>query len=190
VNEADIKAVREPIPNMGKVYAVLDRIEADPEHWDQGKWSQIKECGTAMCFAGWACKLEGLTLAIEQQPVTNRFAENELANGDEIEATAVRILGITWDEAYELFVETLSYGEDDDRDETEAQRRARHLRNIKREVQRIAARAKEQRAAFERIARELIESVPELEDVLKPGYLCPESRDLVMKYLGGQDGGK
>jgi hypothetical protein len=178
VNETDIKAVSLPIPNMDKLYAVLDRIEADPEHWNQSSWSGLGECGTTMCFAGWACKLEGLKLAVEVDGGT--ADRGSLASGRAISTTAEEILGLTSNEAYNLFIETIHTGLDG---------RAKSLQSIKVEVAKIAARAKEQHAAFERVAKELIESVPELEDVLKPGYLCPESRELVMKYLGGRDGG-
>jgi hypothetical protein len=187
MNETDIKAVSLPIPNMDKLYAVLDQIEADPEHWNQVQWSEATECGTTMCFAGWACKMEGLKLQAETD--SSRLARAYLANGEFIEYVAQEILGLADDEAYSLFTETTYDPDGDSLSNDDENHRAQMLNNVKVEVAKIAARAKEQHAAFERVARELIESVPELEDVLKPGYLCPESRELVMKYLGGRDGG-
>jgi hypothetical protein len=173
---------------MDKVYAVLDQIEADPEHWDQTQWSSIAECGTTMCFAGWACKMEGLTLGVEVKP--HLFdARVALADGKDISDTARVILGLTDEEATNLFICTTYSSDEFILSNGSPEDRAEMLENVKVEVAKISARAKEQQAAFERVAKELIESVPELEDVLKPGYLCPESRELVMKYLGGQDGG-
>lgn len=187
MNKTDIELVRQPIPNMDKIYAVLDQIEADPEHWDQTNWSKVTECGTTLCFAGWACKMEGLRLAIEVHDSASAD-DADLANGERIEDRATAILGLTGDEAYDLFIATLMHGYRLD-DETDSERQFRHLHNVKVEVAKISARAKEQRAAFERVAKELIASVPELEAVIEPGYLCPESRDTVLAHIGGQDGG-
>jgi hypothetical protein len=36
---------------------VLAQIEREPERWDQGNWLKGLSCGTAGCFAGWACML-------------------------------------------------------------------------------------------------------------------------------------
>lgn len=188
VNSADIELVRQPIPNMDKIYAVLDQIEADPEHWDQTNWSLVTECGTTMCFAGWACKMEGLTLGIEVKP-GSYTASVSLADGRDISDAAELILGLTWQEARSLFVETI-YGDDESTLRNDRQdHREQMFLNVKVEVQKISARAKEQQAAFERVAKELIASVPELEAVIQPNYLCPESRDTVLAHLGGQDGG-
>jgi hypothetical protein len=131
--------------------------------------------------------MEGLKLQAETD--SSRLARAFLANGDLIEDVAQEILGLTADEAYILFTDTTYDPDGDTLSNDDENHRAQMLHNVKVEVARIAARAKEQHAAFERVAKELIESVPELEDVLKPGYLCPESRELVMKYLGGRDGG-
>lgn len=48
------------MPNAELAYRVLDHINAHPESWDQNVWvAQRPECGTAACFAGWACLLSG-----------------------------------------------------------------------------------------------------------------------------------
>jgi hypothetical protein len=49
------------IPNATLAYEVLDKIDANPENWKQKRWfvRAEPECGTAMCFAGWACHLSG-----------------------------------------------------------------------------------------------------------------------------------
>ena len=36
---------------------VLDKIEAEPEHWEQSRWHS--SCGTKHCFAGWAQLMSG-----------------------------------------------------------------------------------------------------------------------------------
>jgi len=51
-----------PKPNAELAYLVLDHIDAHPEQWDQGRWISRPDgadCGTAGCFAGWACMLSG-----------------------------------------------------------------------------------------------------------------------------------
>ena len=46
-------------PNAELAYRVLDRIDAQPELWRQAWYFTRTECGTAACFAGWACLLSG-----------------------------------------------------------------------------------------------------------------------------------
>lgn len=45
--------------NAALAYAVLDQITAHPQTWDQSFWITETDCGTAACFAGWACLLSG-----------------------------------------------------------------------------------------------------------------------------------
>lgn len=49
-------------PNAELAYKVLDHIDADPGSWNQRYWISrpvAAGCGTAACFAGWACMLSG-----------------------------------------------------------------------------------------------------------------------------------
>lgn len=46
-------------PNAARAYAVLDRIDADPDSHDQGWWFMRSECGTTACFAGLTCIIAG-----------------------------------------------------------------------------------------------------------------------------------
>lgn len=48
-------------PNAELAYRVLDQIDAHPELWRQDWWLTKADCGTAACFAGWACILSGDT---------------------------------------------------------------------------------------------------------------------------------
>ncbi len=41
--------------NLENIKLVLDKIENNPECWDQTQW----HCGTSHCFAGWAQVLSG-----------------------------------------------------------------------------------------------------------------------------------
>lgn len=52
-----------PIFNAVLADKVLEQITVvRPELWDQSSWGELLECGTAMCFAGWATSLEGLRM--------------------------------------------------------------------------------------------------------------------------------
>lgn len=46
-------------PNAELAYRVLDQIDAHPELHRQRWWLTVADCGTAACFAGWACILSG-----------------------------------------------------------------------------------------------------------------------------------
>ena len=64
----------EPLPelNVDLLDKTLDHIkmlvafEADgcemDQHWNQNWWGTRNECGTTLCFAGWALKLAGHTI--------------------------------------------------------------------------------------------------------------------------------
>lgn len=41
---------------------ILTAIDAQPHLWNQARWTSKTDCGTAMCFAGWACHLGGYHL--------------------------------------------------------------------------------------------------------------------------------
>jgi hypothetical protein len=46
-------------PNVALLRLTLKHIEMAPCTWDQEHWRRKAECGTVMCFAGWACTLAG-----------------------------------------------------------------------------------------------------------------------------------
>lgn len=66
-------------PNVPLLNAVIEHIEANPNDWYQGDWRTLRtflrddqgipvplpaaDCGTAMCFAGWAAQLSGAEYA-------------------------------------------------------------------------------------------------------------------------------
>lgn len=45
--------------NKELFYKIADKIEAEPERYDQDTWGAQTACGTAHCVAGWAANLEG-----------------------------------------------------------------------------------------------------------------------------------
>jgi hypothetical protein len=46
-------------PNAELAYRVLDQIDANPSLHSQAWWFTVTDCGTAACFAGWACLVAG-----------------------------------------------------------------------------------------------------------------------------------
>ncbi len=74
---------------------VMTHINDHPDVHDQENWvinpdqydpSNIENCGTAACFAGWACLLSGHT-----------------SKTVDVESKAVELLGLDWDDAAVLF---------------------------------------------------------------------------------------
>lgn len=83
-------------PNAELAYRVLDHIDAHPEQWNQRWWFTQLECGTAACFAGWACILSG-----DQPRVTDADDEGEFSTVirpdgllDNVEDRAEALLGL------------------------------------------------------------------------------------------------
>lgn len=59
---------RKPVPNVALLDATLAEVRKAArrkkgERWDQEVYRSTDECGTAMCFAGWALTLSGDTWA-------------------------------------------------------------------------------------------------------------------------------
>jgi len=89
-------------PNAQLAYRVLDQIDAHPELWDQGVWIIRKngDCGTAGCFAGWACLLSGASPYFDgDRPVTAYVMQDGVMA--RVEHLAEDLLGI--DDGGELF---------------------------------------------------------------------------------------
>ncbi len=85
------------MPELNKplLEKVMTHINDHPDVHDQEVWtvnpdyydpSNIENCGTAACFAGWTCLLSGYT-----------------SRDVEVESKAVELLGIEWDDAGVLF---------------------------------------------------------------------------------------
>lgn len=191
MEQRDIDMVNEPIPNLGLLDRIMEKIQEKPEEWDQAWWAgevrndEGEVCGTSHCVAGWACAMneaykidyasESLRVP-ETDPLSYKAQYGEGMEGPNptpglsrasFSEVAERDLGLTTYEADGLF--------DGDND----------LDDVLIHVQEIHARAKRQQAAFNRLAEELIASVPEMGEPLKYGYLCPESREVLIEALKG-----
>lgn len=74
-------------PNHELFVKVLAQIEREPQAWDQQQFAHKRDCGTAYCFAGWACVLDGWQFYIDTHPnsgviglVVERGEESECAS--------------------------------------------------------------------------------------------------------------
>jgi hypothetical protein len=89
--------------NKELFYAIADKIESEPECWDQADWGN--ECGTKHCIAGWACHLSGYA------PAVNKYGDNWWGNvvkdglTIDIEDAACKELGLEPHEGDALFDE-------------------------------------------------------------------------------------
>lgn len=94
--------------NLTLLRDALDRIEAEPQHWNQHAWAARTTCGTTYCLAGWTCVLAGHHIdwdnAIYADDAEDAPMEAiTLTNGWLISAAAQRLLGLTDAEADRLF---------------------------------------------------------------------------------------
>lgn len=172
-----------PRVNIQLLDEVLDYIIDHPDEWDQGSWfdnSAKSACGTTACFAGHALKMTGheIVMKRDEDGDWDSYLDGEPSGW---ETKGAEELGLTPDESYRLFLGTLGpYTRADEK----LQREQYQLKNVKVEVERIRARAKAQEAAFNRIAQEFIDAAG-LDDVVKPGYRCPESEEVMQGITGG-----
>ena len=86
-------------PNAELAYRALDAIDADPKAWDQGVWIKRDECGTAACFAGWACLLSGDNPVFDEDDVTT----GRVVRGQDdyfIPRRAAQLLGVPIDAVF------------------------------------------------------------------------------------------
>jgi hypothetical protein len=80
----------------------MDAILAKPEMHVQGAWATKTDCGTAYCFAGWACILSGREVDFTLSDSLSIETEY-LIGGDYIMDTARDLLGIDHASAGVLF---------------------------------------------------------------------------------------
>lgn len=107
-----------PTPNVALLDETLAWIWAHPEEWKQEYW----RCETGMCFAGWAAELAGAVWLTGTEDARSHLVKAEADDPPEhislsamrfgasdavwVRTRAQRLLGLTWDEADALFMET------------------------------------------------------------------------------------
>lgn len=93
-------------PNVPLLKRVLDHIEAHPETHDQDWWAEDTACGTVMCIAGHTVAMTGHTIDLHgDDDQDGDYAEPgaRLIDGRRIEDVAREELGLTRQQAYDLF---------------------------------------------------------------------------------------
>lgn len=85
--------VGESTVNEAFLREVLAWIELHPERWDQREWVEHTACGTTYCLAGWAYVLG----------TGHWFSDRDLMERLPVVPMAVELLGLTQDQARELF---------------------------------------------------------------------------------------
>jgi hypothetical protein len=79
----------------------MDHILAHPELHRQDRYAVPTECGTAHCFAGFACVLSGLR--VDEGDIRIHGSGLYLADGRSIPNVARDLLGVDRTTAFELF---------------------------------------------------------------------------------------
>lgn len=97
---SDMQSVldRMDIPFFQKV---MDHVAVHPEEFDMSVWVRRDHCGTTACLAGTVALLSGAELNF-------RLLGNEaarLTSGECVDDYAQRVLGLTDDEAFHLFID-------------------------------------------------------------------------------------
>ena len=90
--------------NRELVEKVLDHIGQDLEHWDQEEY--VQDCGTTMCFAGWALHLSGYTAVKGSRTDGAHFKTPDgtaLTFAYEIQNKAMEALGFDDDQVERVF---------------------------------------------------------------------------------------
>lgn len=94
----------ETTPNLDLLDRVMDHIDQHPEEWKQSYWITATTCGTAACFAGHACLMEGWQLFPVSRFGSYRFemvAKDGAVN--DVRDVAVALLGLDEKQAERLF---------------------------------------------------------------------------------------
>lgn len=106
------------VPNivlLDKVLEQIDIVRNDPTapfQWDQGNWRRTmeRECGTALCFAGWAAQLDSADWATGYGPAwINTPTPDSPRHITHISDYAQDLLGLSAEEADILFAGDNTY---------------------------------------------------------------------------------
>ena len=107
-------------PNLERIDAALEAIDASPENWNQEDWAirgsedsipnlpeivvePVPHCGTAMCLAGHVVTQAGYYLLFEKGLANTNVAVDSSGQRYYIDKLAKDLLNITHDQAEALF---------------------------------------------------------------------------------------
>ena len=106
--------MRDRVLNDNLMRSTMDYIRLHPEEWNQGTFGSMNEnspCGTTMCYAGTALKVAGYRIEVKDMDPDYSFTDRRYIRWYrpgtdqpvEPDQEAQRILGLTWDQAEEIF---------------------------------------------------------------------------------------
>jgi hypothetical protein len=98
---------------MDLLALVMETIEDNPEHWKQNSWAfaghsavmdlNYPPCGTSGCAAGWATMLCGVKLRSDFALLGDPYHLRRTIAGYSVASEAADLMGLTSQEADELF---------------------------------------------------------------------------------------
>lgn len=80
--------------NVELLEEVMQQIKDHPEQHKQSWWFTKSWCGTAMCFAGWACYLSGWQPLFVSNSRQGSFAINKEGVSCYVRPLAIKLLGL------------------------------------------------------------------------------------------------
>lgn len=86
--------------NKPLIMDTLKLIEENPGRWDQDAFSDKTDCGTTMCFGGWALALSGYTL---DEQAHFHTPHGHRMSWLRVEDTAQDLLGLSDDQVESIF---------------------------------------------------------------------------------------
>lgn len=96
--------------NLERLKLLRETVIANPDKWEQRNWAKKTECGTTLCFAGWAVTLKGEELfwgfpeAMQEDIQYYGFViTGTLESGRTISSVAQAWLDLDYDQADKLF---------------------------------------------------------------------------------------
>jgi hypothetical protein len=98
--------MKPPEPNMPLLRRILHQIDEHPETYEQSVYASDSPCGTSYCVAGHAAVMSGAKPYWQRlDPLSTEpyFRADETEDGEMIRVVAQQALGLTDDEACQLF---------------------------------------------------------------------------------------
>lgn len=96
--------------NLERLRHLRETVLANPETWSQRHWAKRTECGTYLCFAGWAVTLKGEEVDWQSPEVMQIDIDDfgyvlsgRVTTGAVIADSARGWLGLTREQADDLF---------------------------------------------------------------------------------------
>jgi hypothetical protein len=111
--ELNVDLLDKTMSHIETVHAFQQEGMELEQGWNQGAWCERTECGTSMCFAGWAVELSGIEHEWKKHPDSLMSDEPGISlslfidgKAADVSLTAERLLGLNGAEGARLFLST------------------------------------------------------------------------------------